>query len=294
MKTTPYPTLVTAFYKFISITENDLPSVQKKLHDFGDTHDMHGLVLLAKEGINGTVCADPSVIAQWQKLLQETLGDIVFKDSQAKSHVFPRWYVKIRKEIVNLHMPNVAPEKLHTHVTPEEWNRMIEEEDTVIIDTRNDYETEVGMFKGAVDPNLKNFQEFPEYVRTCGIPKEKKVMMYCTGGIRCEKAILEMEKQGYKHVYQLEGGILSYLKKFPHKKFDGECFVFDHRVSVDQELLPSSRYILCPHCGDPGDKEVICGYCNKDGTVCVRCDAKGKNTCSKNCQHHCERLGCRK
>jgi UPF0176 protein len=209
----------------------------------------------------------------------------VFQDSKAGAQVFKRWSVQMRSEIVNLQLPDAKPAQ-DTHLTPEEWHAMLQE-DVMVLDTRNTYETNVGTFKNAVDPKLKNFQEFPEYVRSAGIPKQKKVLMYCTGGIRCEKAIHAMRAQGYEHVYQLEGGILAYLKQFPNAAFEGECFVFDHRVAVDQELKPSARYALCPHCGDPGDKTVACVHCTKSCVICTTCAAhEERQTCSKNCRHH--------
>lgn len=281
------PVRITAFYKFVEISEKSLPVLQEELRQFGEEHGMRGLTLLAGEGLNGTVCATPEVIEQWKALLTKHFGEIIFKDSEASELVFPRWFVKIRNEIVSLRQDDVHPNGPHNHLSPEDWDKALAEEDIVVIDTRNIYETEIGMFEGALDPNLQTFQEFPEYVKSCNIPKDKKVLMYCTGGIRCEKAALEMEKQGYKNVYQLEGGILAYLKKFPGKKFKGECFVFDHRVSVDQELKPSERYKTCPHCGNPGDREISCKRCSKTQCVCQHClKQEARETCSKNCAHH--------
>jgi UPF0176 protein len=277
---------VTAFYKFLPIAAASLESLQQQLTVFGKVHRMGGLVLLAKEGINGTVCGSVESIDQWKKLLTESVGGLEYKDSEASTMVFRRWSVKLRPEIVALRQEGISPGGEHKHLTPEEWNKMLESDDVVVLDTRNTYETEIGMFEGAVDPQLTSFQEFPDYVKRAGIPKDKKVLMYCTGGIRCEKALLAMEKQGYEHVYQLKGGILAYIKKFPRGKFDGECFVFDHRVAVDQELQPSSRYSLCPHCGDPGDCHVTCLRCQKASVICTKCNAtEACRTCSKRCRN---------
>jgi UPF0176 protein len=160
----------------------------------------------------------------------------------------------------------------------------------VIVDARNDYEYAIGKFKGAIDPSIKTFSEFPEFVKKGELPKDKKVMMYCTGGIRCEKALLEMEKQGYSDVYQLEGGILAYLQQFPEGNFEGECFVFDKRVAVDQHLQPSQTYHICPHCGNPGTLEVNCLACNKQAIVCYGCAKEERHkTCSKNCAYIAEK-----
>ncbi|PIR51803.1 hypothetical protein COU77_03725, partial [Candidatus Peregrinibacteria bacterium CG10_big_fil_rev_8_21_14_0_10_49_16] len=250
------PIAVTAVYKFLPLRKEELPVLQKELTAFGKEHGMRGLTLLAEEGVNATVCGKPEVIEEWKTLLTKHFGEMVCKDSEAEELVFPRWFVKIRTEIVGLKKSEIRPDGRYQHLTPEEWDKMMEEEDIVVLDARNIYETDIGMFEGAVDPRLREFSDFPEYVKTCGISKDKKVLMYCTGGIRCEKALIEMEQQGYEHVYQLEGGILAYLKKFPHRKFKGECFIFDHRTALDQELKQSSRYRTCPHCGDPGDIEI--------------------------------------
>lgn len=280
------PVAITAFYKFFDIAEDQLTNLQEELRSFGKKHGMRGLTLLATEGINGTVCGTPEVIARWKELIQHHAGDVVFKDASADTVVFPRWFVKIRQEIVSLRQPDVEPDGKRNHLTPEEWNAMLEQDDVVVLDTRNVYETEIGMFENAIDPKIQNFQEFSDYVKKGEIAKDKKVMMYCTGGIRCEKALIEMQKQGYEHVYQLEGGILAYLQKFPEQKFAGECFVFDHRVSVDQHLQPSERYKTCPHCGNPGDKAINCTHCDARCAVCVHClEDKQLSFCSKDCRH---------
>ena len=250
---------------------------------------MRGLVLLATEGINGTVCGSPEAIGEWRMLIGASFADVTWNESVAGEYVFPRWLVKIREEIVALNMPGSAKEH-GTHLSPEAWNAMMEEGNVVIVDARNIYETRIGMFENAIDPAIKNFQQFTDFARSADIPKTKKVMMYCTGGIRCEKAVIAMKDAGYENVYQLQGGILGYLKRFPGAKFRGECFVFDHRVAVDQQLQPSKTYKLCPSCGDPGTECLSCAHCDKDFTACVECIAKGSvRTCSKNCRYHHQR-----
>ncbi|PIR52856.1 hypothetical protein COU76_04400 [Candidatus Peregrinibacteria bacterium CG10_big_fil_rev_8_21_14_0_10_49_10] len=280
---------ITAWYKFTPLEEGTLSSLQKELQTFGKAKRMRGLVLLAEEGVNGTVCGLASAIQEWKQLMQKHFGEIVFKDSFAEEYVFPRWFVKVRPEVVALKNTDIRPSEEHHHLSPEEWHDALEE-DVVVLDTRNDYETEIGMFAKAVDLEMQSFKDFPWAVQKAEIPKDKKVLLYCTGGIRCEKALLEMEKQGYTNVYQLQGGILAYLRKFPHQKFDGECFVFDHRVSVDQELRPSQKYKLCPHCGDPGNCAVSCLRCGRDRIICTECHKKTHlQTCSKDCTYHLQR-----
>lgn len=221
---------------------------------------MKGLVLLAPEGINATVSGTERSIAAWKKRIREFDDDILFKDSSADGLIFRRWSVKIKPEIVALKQPGIRPQGVHHHLTPSEWNATLKSPDVVVLDARNDYEVAIGKFRSAVNPHIRHFSDFPAYVRGAGIPKQKKVLLYCTGGIRCEKAALAMEAEGFGHVYQLQGGILAYLEQFPRKDFEGECFVFDHRVAVDQELQPSKLYQLCSHCGDPA-KDVVCDSC---------------------------------
>ncbi len=251
---------------------------------------MRGLVLLAQEGINGTVCGLPEAIGQWKSLLIELLGEMSFNDSESGQKVFPRWLVKIRKEIVTLRADASSVQPEEKHLTPEQWEAMMANDDVVVLDARNDYETEIGMFEKAIDPKITTFTDFKSFAAQSAIPKDKKVLMYCTGGIRCEKASVEMEKRGYKQVYQLKGGILAYLKKFPDRKFNGECFVFDHRVAVGQRLEPSATYGKCPHCGDPADRLIDCGNCGNQRKICRECvRIELRNTCSKNCRYRLEK-----
>ncbi|UPA22845.1 hypothetical protein K8942_01370 [Candidatus Peribacteria bacterium] len=276
---------ITAFYKFLHIA--DVEAVRQSLFDAGTDHQLCGLLLVAHEGINGTVAGTKESIDAFKTLITERFGSVIFKDSTTAEKPFKRWKVTIREEIVAIGNPDMHPDSdMNHHLSPEEWNRVMDEEDVVVIDARNTYETAIGMFKGAIDPQTETFQEFPDFVKHSGIPKDKKVLMYCTGGIRCEKAILAMQEEGYKNVYQLQGGILNYLEQCPSEKFEGECFVFDHRVAVDQDLKPSQRYTLCVHCGNPGDLRGACHVCSKDSVICQGCQQSGKMiACSKDCAH---------
>lgn len=282
-------THILAFYAFSPIKGDALPNLRAELLEFGAVRGMRGLVLLATEGINGTVCGSAEAIGEWRTLIGERFTDVTWNESAASELVFPRWLVKIREEIVALNMPESSPLN-GTHLSPAEWNAMMEEDDVVVVDARNTYETKIGMFDGAIDPAINNFQGFNEFSASCEIPKEKKVMLYCTGGIRCEKAVVAMKNAGYEHVFQLQGGILGYLKEFPEKKFSGECFVFDHRVAVDQHLEPSKTYGLCVSCGDPGTETASCEHCDSSFIACIDClQMKKVTTCSKNCRYHHER-----
>lgn len=284
--TTPQPLFITAFYHFVDIDESTLPALQKELLAYGHQRNMEGLVLVAPEGVNGTIAAHTAAdLQEWKQYLTAKFGEIVFKDSGAEGIAFRRWAVKIKKEIVGLGKPSIRPKGKHRHLTPAEWDAVLKQEDVLVLDTRNSYEYGIGKFEGAIDCGTTTFSQFPAFVEKAELPKDKKILMYCTGGIRCEKALLEMEEQGYDNVYQLDGGILAYLQQFPESKFEGECFVFDYRVAVDQKIQPSKTYGTCPHCGDPGDLLITC-VCGIQKKVCATCAKEEvRKTCSKRCRN---------
>jgi len=288
---------ISAFYHFTRLgadskTQQSLESIKADLENKAEELNVRGLLVLGTEGIN-TTCSSPSKenLELFKKWIMQYFNapNIAFKDSHCDKPPFRRYKVKIRNEIVTAGVPEMMPpEGKNHHLSPSEWNRVMkEEQDYVMIDTRNWYEYNIGTFKGALNPDIEKFTDFPEYIEKQGIEKDKKMLIFCTGGIRCEKGILELQKQGYDQVYQLEGGILNYLEQYPNDQYDGECFVFDHRVSVDQNLAPSQRYTLCPHCGQPGDTVIECKRCDYHEKICVTCTKEEikKDTCSKNCAH---------
>jgi UPF0176 protein len=239
-----------------------------------------GTLLLAEEGINGTIAGLPQDIQQLlhflrtDALFQQRFADLEHKESFADEHPFYRMKVKLKKEIVTLGVAGVSPtKKVGTYVKPEDWNALISDPDVILIDTRNDYEVDIGTFKGAIDPKTNTFREFPAYVaQHFDTTKHKKVAMFCTGGIRCEKASSYMMDQGFEEVFHLQGGILKYLETVPEAEsmWQGECFVFDQRVAVKHNLavgefdqcyacrhplspaeMQNAEYtpgISCPHC----------------------------------------------
>ena len=286
----PATFFVTTFYKFIALS--DVPQVQKDLETKAKELDVKGLVILGAEGYNST-CAAPSekALMEWKQFIRDYFKqpEQFFKDSESHKPPFRRFKVKIREEIVTTGIPEMMPpEGKNHHLSPTEWNKVLKEEnDFVMIDTRNWYEYKVGTFKGALNSDIEKFTDFPQYIEEQGITKEKKMLIFCTGGIRCEKGILELQKQGYDNVYQLDGGIINYMKEYPNDQFEGECFVFDHRVALDQNLQPSQKYGLCPHCGQPSEKKITCLRCDTEELICVDCaeiEFK-KDTCSKNCAY---------
>lgn len=284
---------VSTFYFFKTL--DNLERVKAQVEECAKEHSVTGLCILGTEGFNATVAAPGREAMQaFQAFIKEyfALPDLFFKDSESDKKPFRRFKIKVREEIVTLGTPELVPDqKKNHHLTPEEWNKVLKEEkDFLLIDTRNWYETQMGTFKGAVNPRIDKFTEFPEFVEQQKIGKDKKMLIFCTGGIRCEKGILELQRQGFQNVYQLEGGIINYLKKFPDDQFEGECFVFDHRVALDQHLHPSETYGLCPHCGQPAKTKIACRRCDTEALICEDClelEWK-KETCSKNCAYHLE------
>lgn len=285
---------VTTFYKFIDLSSDRIEQIKCLLNGVASELDVRGLLLLAPEGCNATLAVPAGKLQIFKSRLLEVpeFSGLIFKDSASEQAPFRRFKIDVRPEIVTLKADGCKPaSSQNNHLSPDEWQRILEaEEDFVLIDTRNFYETELGMFHGAVDLKLEKFSDFPEAVEKLGIEKDRKVLMYCTGGIRCEKAILSMQSAGYSKVYQLEGGILKYLEQYPKQKFNGECFVFDHRVAVDQELAPSKKFKLCPHCGNPANTPLDCEECGAGTMICASCHAEShRNSCSKNCAYHLQR-----
>lgn len=296
------PYSITAFYYFIPVQNpQELESLKSDLSTLATKIKLNGLVILGKEGINATVASDSSEGMQELKswiLSRFHPAKILFKDSFSDLPPFRRFSVKIREEIVTLKTPELTPDmRQNHHLSPQEWEKVMKEEDVIIVDTRNWYEYKIGTFQGAINPKIDQFTEFPEWIEQQNYDKNKKMLIFCTGGIRCEKGILEMQRRGFQNVYQLEGGILNYLEqksKKPEEEslWKGECFVFDHRVAVDEKLQPSKRYQLCPHCGQPAEQLVQCSRCDSRTCICEDCLKKPfvAETCSKNCAYHFEKF----
>ncbi|MCB0360291.1 MAG: hypothetical protein KDD44_11670, partial [Bdellovibrionales bacterium] len=213
------------------------------------------------------------------------IDPLVPKMSYADSAPFRRLKIQRRHEIVTIGRQfNPLPEDAPS-LTPDEWHRWLSSETPPqVLDTRNRYEVEIGTFRGAIDPEIDSFREFPEYVERCELDKDKPVLMFCTGGIRCEKALHVMKERGFREVYQLQGGILNYLAAHPDGYFDGECFVFDDRVAVDTKLRPTGKYAFCPACGNPANCPSTCTVCGSSITVCNKCAPNPRQcVCSRAC-----------
>ncbi len=251
-----FPIKVAALYRFVAFDapEQLQPNIQAQCATGG----IKGTILLAHEGINGTVAGAPAAIDALISFLRNIPGcdDLDVKYSYAKEMPFYRMKVRLKKEIVTLGVEGIDPKReVGTYVQPEDWNALISDPDTVLIDTRNDYEVAIGTFEGAVDPRTKSFSEFPEWFRTHRdelATGKTKFAMFCTGGIRCEKSTAFLKAEGIDEVYHLEGGILRYLEHIPEaqSKWQGECFVFDERVSVKHGLALGEME-LCHACRRP-------------------------------------------
>ncbi len=246
--------VVCAMYKFVAL--ENFQEIRQPLLTVMEENQICGTLLLAKEGINGTVAGSRSAIDNLLAWFAQDvrLANISYKESSTEEKPFKRCKVKLKKEIVTMGVDGIDPRHIvGTYVKPNDWNALISDPEVFVVDTRNDYEVQIGTFENAKDPNTKTFREFPDYVKENMDPaKHKKVAMFCTGGIRCEKSTAYMKEQGFEEVYHLEGGILKYLEEVPVEEtmWKGECFVFDDRVTVDHELN-AGQYDQCHACRMP-------------------------------------------
>ena len=250
--------IVSALYHFAVL--EDFETLREPLHKFMTEHGIKGTLLLAREGINGTVAGSQEGIDALHAYIRadERLRGVVTKESSHDEMPFHRTKVKLKKEIVTMGVEGIDPNHIvGTYVKPKDWNALISNPDVVLVDTRNDYEVGIGTFKNAIDPKTATFREFPAYVEEhLGDAKDKKVAMFCTGGIRCEKSTAYLKEQGFGEVYHLEGGILKYLEEVPEEEslWEGECFVFDSRVAVKHNL-EKGIYDQCFACRMPITEE---------------------------------------
>jgi UPF0176 protein len=245
---------ICALYKFVRL--ENFTQLRDPLLNKMASVDVRGTLLLASEGINGTIAGSKEAVNEVLDFLaqQPCLDAISHKESFSDENPFQRTKVKLKKEIVTMGVEGIDPNKVvGTYVKPKDWNDLISDPDVLLVDTRNDYEVEIGTFKNALNPNTETFREFPQYVKdNLDKNKHKKVAMFCTGGIRCEKSTAYLKEQGFENVYHLEGGILKYLEEVPREEtlWEGECFVFDGRVAVDHGL-EQGQYDQCFACRFP-------------------------------------------
>jgi UPF0176 protein len=285
-----------AIYKFAELS--DAETIQPALAAFCCGQGIKGTLILAPEGINGTVAGTPAAIdalADWLfagPLLGGRLAGAEVKYSTARTMPFLRMKVRLKPEIVTLRAPEANPARaVGTYVEPEDWNGLIARNDVVLVDTRNDYEVGLGSFQRALDPATKNFTQFKDYVATHLDPaRDKKVAMFCTGGIRCEKASSYLLSQGFEEVFHLKGGILKYLEVVPaaESRFSGECFVFDERVSVGHGLVEGEAS-LCRACRHPLTAAERASPDYAEGVCCPHCSGEaGKHAAAAERQRQME------
>ncbi|MDB4139741.1 rhodanese-related sulfurtransferase [Candidatus Thioglobus sp.] len=265
---------ICALYKFTRL--DDFEEIQGPLKIFLESLNIRGTLLLAKEGVNGTISGDNDSIMKSLDYLQkdERLVGLEYKFSYSEKPPFKRLKVKLKKEIVTLGVSNIDPIfSSGTYVKPADWNELINDSDVVLIDTRNNYEFEIGSFKGSINPNTETFREFPAYTKN-NLEKyrDKKIAMFCTGGIRCEKSTAYLKSKGFKNVFHLQGGILKYLEEIKEDEslWEGECFVFDDRVAVKHNL-ELGKYDQCHACRFPITDEDKEHPHYEKGASCPRC-----------------------
>lgn len=268
------PVVVCALYHFVTL--DDYAALQAPLLQLMQQRGVRGTLLLAQEGINGTIAGSREgvdAVLAWLKA-DPRLQGLDHKESFDATLPFYRSKVKLKKEIVTMGVEGIDPRrKVGTHVEPKDWNALISSPDVLLIDTRNEYEVELGTFKGAVNPHTESFREFPDYVKQNLDPaKHRKIAMFCTGGIRCEKSTAYLKEQGFGEVYHLKGGILKYLEDVPQDRslWQGECFVFDNRVAVNHSL-EKGAYAQCHACRLPITEDDKQSPLYEKGVSCPRC-----------------------
>ncbi len=285
---------VLLYYKFVKI---DAAEIFAKEHlELCKELGLKGRILVAEEGLNGTVSGTTEQTKAYMNALHadQRFADMVFKIDEVEENAFKKMYVRHRNSIITL-LPedDVNPnEKVGAYLKPEEWHEMLQRDDVIIVDGRNDYEYEIGHFRGAIKPEVKNFKQFPKWIEeNLSKHKDKKILTYCTGGIRCEKLTGVFLNQGFKDVYHLEGGIVTYGKdpNTQGKLFDGKCYVFDERIAVkinntEEDVIISK----CKHCGKPSDRYINCTNddCHDQHICCEACEKIYEGFCSRECVEH--------
>jgi len=266
--------VVLALYQFLDLP--DYRSLQPLLLALCRANGLCGTLLLAPEGINGTVAGSRQGIDALRRFLkgEERFAALEWKESCAHEPPFHRMKVKLKREIVTMGVPGIVPQqRTGTRVAASDWNSLISEPDVFLVDARNQYEYEVGTFHGAASPETETFREFPDYVdRTLDPSRHKRVAMFCTGGIRCEKASAYLLERGFEEVFQLDGGILRYLEEVEERDslWEGACFVFDGRVAVNH-ALEQGEYIQCHACRHPLSQEDVDSGAYEEGVSCPHC-----------------------
>jgi UPF0176 protein len=252
--TEPHPSIdVSTFYAFFPVEPTLLIRHQKALVASMQKHGVKGTIILASEGINATIAGEAEPLQAFIAALKNILGcEFSQRISHSPFQPFNKSKVKVKPTLIKLGAEIANPQDVGTYVAPKDWNALISRKDVVVLDTRNMYETHIGTFKGAVDPNTRNFNQLPaESLQALNLPKDKPIATFCTGGIRCEKYTAWLKEQGYSEVYHLQGGILHYLAEIPEEQslWEGSCYVFDERIAVTHGMAIDESVAACPSCG---------------------------------------------
>ena len=278
--------IISSFYKYSKISNPNL--FRDKHQKYCNSLKIKGKILIAKEGINGTISGTKKQIQNYEKNLKKNklFKDIKFKHTISKIHPFKKTIVRVKKEIVTSGL-KVNLNKKAEYVSPKELNNIIDKQkDIILLDARNNYESKIGKFKNALTPNIETFKQFKKIKKDLLKFKNKKIITYCTGGVRCEKASAFLKENGFKNVFQLEGGILNYIEKFPNKHFEGRCFVFDNRMSIPSSKK-SKEISICELCHVNCSHYINCinVKCDKLFICCNNCEKKFNHACSKKCKY---------
>lgn len=290
MDTPPFQVLL--YYKYVHIADPEAFAAEQRL--LCERLGLRGRIIVAREGLNGTVSGETAGAEAYMEAMaaDPRTADMAFKVDAADGHAFPKASVKVRKEIVSLHLggEDIDPSEVTgDHLSPQEFLEAMQKSGAIVIDGRNNYESELGHFKGALCPDLDNFRDFPEWVReNLAEHKERQLLTYCTGGIRCEKLSGFLMKEGFKYVAQLDGGIVNYGKDPATRgqDFDGQCYVFDERVVVPVNSVNPEVVSRCRGCGEPCEHYVNCSLvsCNRQIFLCETCESAHGRFCGVECR----------
>lgn len=279
---------IISFYKFTPL--QDPVRFQQEHLEFCFYHGLKGKVYVSTEGINGNITGKKAAVKNYKDYLHSIPGfeDVWFKEAECDDYAFSKMHVRVKKELIHMGVENINPARGGKRLKPEELKQMYEQgEDFLIVDTRNTYEAKIGHFKNALIPEMVNFREWPNIVKQLEEYKDKPIVTYCTGGIRCEKATAYMVDHGFKNVYQLDGGILNYIQQYPDTYWQGGMFVFDERKVVEPNTKDELKYTAeCHHCKTPTSYYINCHNleCDKIFVVCKECKVKHNYCCSAECE----------
>jgi UPF0176 protein len=259
-------------------------------HQFCLDHNLLGRIIVAPEGLNGTVSGKKEDCEAYMNWIKEDprFATIDFKVESHSNHTFKKLYVRIKKEIVHSELPVDPRVRTGKHLEPDDFKKMLNDENVVLVDMRSNYEHMVGKFKGAVTFDMENLRELPDHVHEIEHLKDKKIITYCTGGIKCEKASAYLIEQGFTDVYQLHGGIIKYGIEAGGENFDGKCYVFDGRLTTEVNKINPEVISTCHICGDKCDRMINCAnpQCNEHLPICEKCGEEMEGACSAECKSH--------